>query len=84
MERTKAEESVIADEADGLLLARLRDSSAWEAVQCLRAEMQRLARRGEPHTTFVTAIAADGREVSADNPDAEVLAMGYHLDRVLA
>jgi hypothetical protein len=84
MERTRTDRSVAADEADGLLLARLQGSSAWEAVQSLRAEMQRLARRGEPHTTFVTAIAADGREVTADNPDAHVLAMGYRLDGVLA
>jgi hypothetical protein len=69
---------------EGLLVARVRGSSAWEAVVSLRAEMQRMSRLGEPHATFVTAIAADGREVPADSPEAEILTLGYRLDAVTA
>ena len=66
---------------DGLLLARVRDGGAWNALRVLRAEMRRLAQLGHPHATFVTAIAEDGREVAAQDPDAEVIALGYRMLR---
>ncbi|HYH28098.1 MAG TPA: hypothetical protein VEA19_04875 [Actinomycetota bacterium] len=75
------ERSVVeAPEPEGLLLARVADGGAWEAVRSLRAEMRRLARLGSPQATFVTAISEDGREVTASDPDARVLALGYKLD----
>ena len=73
------ERATEAQEPDGLLLARVRDQGAWAAVLSLRAEMIRLAQTGEPHATFVMAIAEDGREVQACDPDAIVLAMGYRV-----
>lgn len=66
---------------DGLLLARVRDGGAWNALRVLRAEMRRLAQLGHPHATFVTAIAEDGRMVAAQDPDAEVIALGYRMLR---
>ncbi|HVM10855.1 MAG TPA: hypothetical protein VM638_00065 [Actinomycetota bacterium] len=76
---TTRDREAATEPADGLLLAPVKGRSAWDAVQALRAEMQRLAASGEPHATFVTAIATDGREVTATDPAAEVLALGYEV-----
>lgn len=76
--RTGAEE-VSAVTADGLLLAHVGEDGAWEAVRSLRAAMRRLSRLGRPHATSITAIAEDGREVAAQDPEAEVIALGYRV-----
>ena len=76
---TTEQQGPAAESPDGLILAQVKGRTAWDAVQALRAEMQRLSRLGDPHATFVSAIAADGRSVPATDPDAEVLALGYEL-----
>lgn len=59
---------------DGLILAPIEGGRVWDALMELRSAM----RSGRAcRATFVSALAGDGGLVTAEDPNARVLVLGY-------
>lgn len=65
--------------ADGLLMVPA-EAGAWQALRDLHGAMAGMRGHGlTPELTFVYTLAADGRLVDGQHPDASAFVLGYRL-----
>ncbi len=64
----------------GLVTVPVGPTGKWGALRDLRSAMAEIRRTaGEPHLTFIVALASDGRVVSGRDPDAALFVLGYSV-----